>query len=68
LAWGDHVIWSYPDNIEEGVREEQRLVEERVGCLSENTWNRTKKCNDKIFFKAYAKAKKLQTRLRENKK
>ena len=67
LAWGDHVIWSYPDNIEEGVCEEQRLVEERVGCLSENTWNRTKKCNDKIFFKAYAKAKKLQTRLRENK-
>lgn len=67
LAWGDHIIWSYPDNIEEGVREEQRLVEERVGCLSENTWNRTKKCHDSVFFKAYVKAKKLQEKLRTNK-
>ena len=64
LAWGDHIIWSFPDDIEKGVREEQRLVEERVGCLSENTWNRTKKCNDHDFFSAYTKAMELHKNLK----
>ena len=41
LAWGD---WSptQEDNIAEGVRAEQRLMEERTPCLSENVWNREK--------------------------
>ena len=64
MAWGDHIIWSFPDDIEKGVREEQRLVEERVGCLSENTWNRTKKCNDHDFFSAYTKAMELHKNLK----
>ena len=68
LAWGDHVIWSYPDDIEAGIREEQRLVEERVGCLAENTWNREKKCYHSDFFEAYVKAKKLQEKLSNSKK
>ncbi|MBE6594086.1 MAG: hypothetical protein E7642_08900 [Ruminococcaceae bacterium] len=67
LAWGDHIIWSYPDNIEKGVREEQRLVEERVPCLAENVWNRTKKCSDHVFFAAYTNAMRLHKKLRESK-
>ncbi len=64
LAWGDHIIWSYPDNIEEGVREEQRLVEERVPCLAENTWNRTKKTDDKHFFSSYTLLLKMCAKLK----
>lgn len=41
LAWGDWIMPSYP-NVAEGVREEQRLMEERVPCLIENVWNREK--------------------------
>ena len=66
LAWGDHIIWSYPDNIEEGVREEQRLVEERVPCLAENTWNREKRTDDKHFFAAYTKLLKMRDKLKSN--
>lgn len=64
LAWGDHIIWSYPDNIEEGVRDEQRLVEERVPCLAENTWNREKKTDDKHFFSAYTELLKMFAKLK----
>ena len=53
LAWGDHIIWSFPDDIEKGIREEQRLVEERVPCLAENTWNRTRRNTQEQFFSAY---------------
>ncbi len=53
LAWGDHIIWSYPDNIEKGIRAEQRLVEERVPCLAENTWNRARRNTQEQFFSAY---------------
>ncbi len=42
LAWGDHIMRNYA-NVAEGVREEQRLVEERTPALSENTWNRQKR-------------------------
>ena len=41
LAWGDQIVVKYPV-VAEGVREEQRLVEERTPCLSENVWNREK--------------------------
>lgn len=41
LAWGDQIVVKYP-NVAEGVREEQRLIEERTPCLSENVWNREK--------------------------
>ena len=41
LAWGDQIMATYP-NLPEGVREEQRLVEERAICLTENVWNREK--------------------------
>ena len=64
LTWGDHIIWSYPDNIEEGVRDEQRLVEERVPCLAENTWNREKKTDDKHFFSAYTELLKMCAKLK----
>ena len=38
-AWGDRIIAAYPDNIEEGVIEERRLVLERLPFLAEHTWN-----------------------------
>ncbi len=41
LAWGDQIVAKY-ENITEGVREEQRLIEERVPCLAENLWHREK--------------------------
>ena len=66
LAWGDHIIWSYPDSICEGVREEQRLVEERVPFLAENTWNREKRCTQEGFFSAYVLLREKQKALRKN--
>ena len=41
LAWGDQIVAKYA-NVTEGVREEQRLVEERTPALSENLWHREK--------------------------
>lgn len=41
LAWGDHIVKQF-ENIAEGVREEQRLIEERTPALSEGTWHRKK--------------------------
>ena len=64
LAWGDHIIWSYPENIEEGIREEQRLVEERVPCLAENTWNRTRRNTQEQFFSAYTELIKMERKLK----
>ncbi len=42
LAWGDHIVKQF-ENVAEGVREEQRLIEERTPALAENTWNREKR-------------------------
>ena len=39
LAWGDSIASSFP-TVLEGIREEQRLVEERAAILAEHTWNR----------------------------
>lgn len=66
LAWGDHIIWSYPDDVRKGIKEEQRLVEERVPCLAENTWNREKKRSLEEFFAAYVKIKDIYARFRES--
>ena len=41
LAWGDHIMGHYP-NLPEGVREEQRLIEERTLPFTENVWSREK--------------------------
>ncbi len=41
LAWGDKIMEAYP-NLPEGVREEQRLIEERTPALAEGTWHREK--------------------------
>ncbi len=41
LAWGDHIVKQF-ENVAEGVREEQRLIEERTPALSEGTWHRQK--------------------------
>lgn len=41
LAWGDQIAAKY-ENVTEGVREEQRLVEERTPALAENLWHREK--------------------------
>ncbi len=37
LAWGDHIVKRY-ENVADGVREEQHLMEERAVALSQNTW------------------------------
>ncbi len=41
LAWGDHIVKQF-ENVAEGVREEQRLIEERTPALAEGTWHREK--------------------------
>jgi hexosaminidase len=41
LAWGDRIMSFYPV-VAEGVREEQRLIEERTLPFAENVWNREK--------------------------
>ena len=38
LAWGDHIPTKFK-RVEDGVREEQRLMTERTTALSQNTWN-----------------------------
>ena len=38
LAWGDNIIARYK-NPDDGIRREQRLIEERVPFLAYNTWN-----------------------------
>ena len=66
LAWGDHVIWSYPDDVEAGIRHEQRLMEERIPCLAENTWSREKNCRLEEFFAAYTKVNALYAKFKKN--
>lgn len=66
LAWGDHVIWSYPDDVEAGIRHEQRLMEERIPCLAENTWSREKNCRLEEFFAAYTKVNSLYAKFKNN--
>ena len=67
LAWGDWIMPSYPDNLAEGVREEQRLVEERTLCLTENVWNREKSLTWNEFRPTYEKVAALYETFRNNK-
>ncbi len=63
LAWGDKIMSSYPV-VSEGVREEQRLIEERVPALSENTWNREKVSDYAEFSARCTRVSALYQRLR----
>ncbi|HPZ52906.1 MAG TPA: hypothetical protein PLI11_08315, partial [Clostridia bacterium] len=38
---GDHIEKQF-ENVEDGVKEEMRLLLERLPALSENTWNKEK--------------------------
>ena len=66
LAWGDKIMENYP-NVADGVREEQRLMEERTPCLSENVWNRTKPTDWAEFSQRLAQVSKLYNRFKNSK-
>jgi hypothetical protein len=66
LAWGDQIVVKYPV-VAEGVREEQRLIEERTPCLSENVWNRVKPTDWAEFSGRAAQVAELYERFRSNK-
>ena len=56
----------YP-NVAEGVREEQRLMEERVLCLTENVWTREKPLSWDAFKPKMEKIAALYEAFRNNK-
>lgn len=66
LAWGDQIVAKY-ENVAEGVREEQRLMEERTPCLSENVWNREKPTDWAEFSGRMAQVAELYERFRNHK-
>ena len=66
LAWGDQIVAKYA-NVAEGVREEQRLVEERTPCLSENVWNRVKPTDWAEFSGRMVQVATLYETFRQNK-
>ena len=66
LAWGDQIVAKYAD-VAEGVREEQRLIEERTACLSENVWNRVKPTDWAEFKGRAEQVAELYERFRNNK-
>ena len=66
LAWGDQIVAKY-ENVAEGVREEQRLMEERTPCLSENVWNREKPTDWAEFSGRMAQVAELYETFRNNK-
>lgn len=66
LAWGDQIVAKYPV-VAEGVREEQKLIEERTPCLSENVWNREKPTDWAEFSGRMARVAELYERFRANK-
>lgn len=55
LAWGDRIMAAFPDDLPAGVRCEQKLLEERVPALAENTWNREKLSDYTEFSVRYAR-------------
>ena len=65
LAWGDQIEAHYPV-VAEGVREEQRLIEERTPCLSENVWNRVKPTDWSEFSGRMAAVAELYEKFRNN--
>ena len=66
LAWGDQIVAKY-ENVAEGVREEQRLIEERTPALSENVWNRVKPTDWEEFSGRMAQVAELYEAFRNNK-
>ena len=66
LAWGDQIVKKYPV-VAEGVREEQRLIEERTPCLSENVWNRVKPTDWAEFSGRMAQVTELYESFRNHK-
>ena len=65
LAWGDRIMTAFGNNLKEGVRAEQKLLEERVPVLSENTWNREKVSDYAEFLSRYTRAAELYERFRK---
>lgn len=54
LAWGDKIMTEYK-NVDDGVKEEMRLLLERLPALSENTWNVKNTRDYDEFKKAFSK-------------
>ncbi len=66
LAWGDHIVKQF-ENVAEGVREEQRLIEERTPALAEGTWHREKSTNWEDFSARMTAVAALYETFRANK-
>ncbi len=66
LAWGDHIMRHYP-HVAEGVREEQRLIEERTPALAEGTWHRVKPTDWSEFSARMQAVTALYEQFRNNK-
>ena len=66
LAWGDQIVKEFED-ISEGVRVEQGLIEERTPALSEGTWHRQKPTDWENFSSRMADVNALYAKFRANK-
>ncbi len=66
LAWGDHIVKRF-ENVAEGVREEQRLIEERTPALAEGTWHRQKPTDWTDFSARMSAVASLYEEFRTNK-
>ena len=66
MAWGDYIVDQFHP-VSEGVREEQRLLEERAPCLAENVWSREKKLSWDEFSSKMAKVNEMYNTFRINK-
>ena len=53
LAWGDHIVSLFPTG-EAGVREEQKLMFERIPAFAENVWNEEKLTDKENFLSRYS--------------
>lgn len=65
LAWGDHIMSKF-ENVADGVREEQRLMEERATALSQNTWHIHKQCDYATFAEISGKVLHKLALLKQN--
>ena len=66
LAWGDYIVGEFHP-VSEGVREEQRLLEERAPCLAQNVWTREKVLSWDEFAPKMEKINALYEAFRNNK-
>lgn len=53
LVWGDHIVSLFP-TVEAGVREEQKLMFERIPAFAENVWNEEKLTDKENFLSRYS--------------